>query len=143
MFHIAQVNIAQLQAKQGSPVVQGFFDNIDQINKLAERSKGFIWRFEDDYYSDPLMVFNLSVWESIEDLAQFVYRTAHVEIMRRKSDWMTPLSQAHTTLWWVEKGTLPSGDEAIARLETLRQHGPTEQAFSFAERYPQPNKTNS
>ena len=38
-------------------------------------------------------------------------------------------------LWWVPAGHRPTIDEAIARLEHLRRHGPTPEAFTFRTRF--------
>ena len=32
-------------------------------------------------FDDPMLIVNLSVWESIEDLRNFVYRSDHVEFI--------------------------------------------------------------
>ncbi len=134
---LAQVNIAHLVAPQDDPAVQGFFDLVPEINALAESSAGYIWRFEGDY-PDPTVAFNLSVWESIEALQAFVYRSAHVEVFRRRSEWFNASSEAHLAMWWIEAGHIPSRAEAIGRLKYLQTHGPSEQAFDFTHRYSPP-----
>ena len=35
-------------------------------------------------------------------------------------------------LWWVEEGHIPSVEEAVEKLEHLRVHGPSLDAFTFA-----------
>jgi heme-degrading monooxygenase HmoA len=35
-------------------------------------------------YDDDRILFNLSVWETPEQFRAFVYRSAHVEVMRRR-----------------------------------------------------------
>ena len=139
MYHIAQVNIARLKAPAGDSQVAGFFDNVSRINELAETSKGFVWRYVDDYGSDPLLAFNLSVWESIEDLGAFVYRSGHVEIMRRKQEWMQPMVSAHAALWWIKSGQLPTPATAMEKLELISNLGPTPQAFTFSKRFDSPD----
>ena len=137
-YQLAQVNIAQLQVPEGNPQVQEFFDNLDRINRLAETADGFVWRFEGDYPADPMLVFNISVWESIEQLTEFVYRTAHVEFFRQRRNWFTPLETSHLALWWIRAGQQPGHQEALLRLRLLDQHGPGQQAFTFAERFAAP-----
>jgi hypothetical protein len=39
-------------------------------------------------------------------------------------------------LWWVPVGHLPTTAEAKEKLEHLRVHGPTPQAFTFKQRFP-------
>ena len=69
------------------------------------------------------MIVNMSVWESIEDLAAFVYRSGHVDVMRRRREWFEPM-KPYMVLWWVPAGQLPTVEEAKERLAHLRDHGP-------------------
>jgi len=133
-FHLAQINIAQLIAPQGDPVVADFFANVPRINELAESSPGFVWRFDDDY-PDPMIAFNMSLWESIEALSQFVYRSAHIEIFRRKTEWFQTISTANMAMWWIPQGQIPTPEEGLNKLELLNQLGPTMNAFTFAHRF--------
>jgi hypothetical protein len=49
MFHIAQINIAQMRGVNiEDPVMKEFKDNLDAVNQAAESSKGFVWRLKDD-----------------------------------------------------------------------------------------------
>lgn len=143
-FHLAQVNIARALAPLDSPQMAGFVARIAEINTLAETSPGYVWRFQDDTgnalyarpYDDPNMLFNLSVWQTPDHLKAYVYRSAHVEVMRQKQQWFEHSDEAIMALWWVPAGTLPTVDEAKARLEHLRQHGPSAHAFGFREIFP-------
>ncbi|MBV8161692.1 MAG: DUF3291 domain-containing protein [Acidimicrobiia bacterium] len=38
-------------------------------------------------------------------------------------------------LWWVPEGTIPTVEDAIARLEHLRRYGPSPVAFTFRHRF--------
>ena len=76
----------------------------------------------------------MSVWESIEALAGFVYHSGHIEVLRRRCEWFERI-KPHTALWWVPAGHIPSLQEAQARLAHLRDHGPTPLAFTFTARY--------
>jgi hypothetical protein len=145
-WHLAQVNIAHAVAPLDSPQLAGFVARIAEINELAERSPGFVWRFIEDKnhaayarpYEDELILFNLSVWLTFEDLKNYVYRQGHAEMMRQRSQWFRHPDQAMLALWWTPAGRLPTVDEAKARLEHLRAHGPTAQAFTFREFFPSP-----
>lgn len=137
-YHLAQVNVAHLIAPQGDPRVQDFFDQVPSVNALAESSPGFVWRFEGDY-PDPMIAFNLSVWESIEDLRAFVYRTAHVDVLRRKDEWFTEMQTPHMALWWQPAGDYPSASQALTRLENLTRHGDSQKAFRFSSPFPKPS----
>lgn len=138
-FQIAQVNIARLLVPEGDPRVAGFFDNLDAINQLAENSPGFVWRFVGDYDPDPMLVFNMSIWLSIEHLSQFAYRSDHIKIMRQKASWFEPLNTPSLALWWVEAGSSePSFEDAFARLRSLDENGPTPYAFTFKNSFAAP-----
>ena len=77
----------------------------------------------------------MSVWESIEALWDFVYSGGHLEVMRRRREWMTRLAAVYMCLWWVAAGHIPTIEEARERLEHLERHGPTPHAFTFKQRY--------
>lgn len=78
---------------------------------------------------------NLTVWESVEALADFVYRTGHVELLRRRREWFEGPTQPIMCLWWIPEGTVPTVEDAIERLEHLRAHGATPTAFTFRTRF--------
>lgn len=44
-------------------------------------------------YDDDRILFNLSVWESIEHLREYVYRSAHVEVLRKRQEWFAGVSE--------------------------------------------------
>jgi hypothetical protein len=79
---------------------------------------------------------NLSVWESLGYLQEYVYRSAHVEVLRDRNEWFTKFERAYLALWWVPAGHRPSVDEAKKRLAYLDQHGPTPFAFTFKVAFP-------
>lgn len=136
-YNLAQINIAQLIAPEGDPRVQEFFANVPSVNQLAESSEGFIWRFEDDH-PDPMVAFNMSVWRSIESLAAFAYRSGHIEFLRKRDQWFTPMDENYMALWWVPAGHLPSSEEGLKRLQQLNEVGPSSAAFTFKQRFNPP-----
>jgi hypothetical protein len=85
------------------------------------------------------MLVNMSVWESVESLTQYVYRSAHVEVMRRRREWFERMDQAFLVLWWVQRGHVPTVAEAVERLQKLREDGPTPEAFTFKSAFPAPD----
>lgn len=137
-YQLAQVNIARLIVAEGDPQVSDFFDNLDRINQLAESSPGYIWRLEGDYEPDPMLLFNMSIWESIDQLAAFAYRTEHVQFMRRRAEWFVPMQTNSLALWWLLEGERPDHQEALRRLAHLDEHGPSAEAFTFSEKFPAP-----
>jgi hypothetical protein len=143
-WHLAQVNIARMVAPLDSPVMAGFVAKIDEFNALADRSPGFVWRFQGASgnatylrpYADERIIFNLSVWQSPDVLKAYVYRTGHADLVRQRQQWFEHGDQAILALWWIPAGHIPSVDEAKDRLEHLRTHGPTARAFSFRQIFP-------
>jgi hypothetical protein len=137
--HLAQLNIARLLAPLDDPRIADFVENLERINGLGDASPGFVWRLQTEEgdatavraYEDELVIINLTVWESIDALADFVYRTTHREFLRRRREWFEQMVEAHLVLWWVPAGHRPSVTEAVARLDRLRRDGPSPQAFTF------------
>jgi hypothetical protein len=145
-YQLAQLNIAALKAPLDSPELKDFVDNLDRINALADGSPGFVWRLKGDGNDAtslrPLgeeIIVNMSVWRDIAALRDFVYRSGHVEIMRRRREWFTRMADAYMVLWWVPAGHEPTVAEAAERLTQLREQGPTAQAFTFGEAFSAPD----
>ena len=149
-YELAQLNIADMKAPLESPVMADFVANLDRINALAEASPGYVWRLKGDEGDAtafrPLgedTLINISVWDSVAALNAFVYKSGHVEIMRRRREWFGRMAEAFMVLWWVPRGHRPSVEEALSKLAHLREHGPTRFAFTFREAYPQPDQAAS
>jgi hypothetical protein len=144
--HIAQLNIARAKAPLDHPLLADFVAQLDDVNALAEARPGFVWRLKSDSgnatdiraYDDPLMIVNMSVWESIEALFDFAYRTSHTKVMNRRKEWFESLPGPHMVLWWIPAGTIPTVEEAKWRLDHLAAHGPTAAAFVFKSRFTAP-----
>lgn len=150
-WHIAQLNVARAVAPLDSPELADFMAALDGINALGEASAGFVWRLKSDggnatdikASDDPNFIVNLTVWQSVEALFEFTYRSAHTKIMVRRREWFEKPLEAHMVLWWVPAGHLPTLEEALARLAQLRTNGPTPQAFTFKHRYPPPGQAGA
>jgi hypothetical protein len=141
--HLAQLNIGRLVAPIDAPEIADFANALNDINALAESSPGFIWRLKDDvtnnatsftFTDDPLLIPNLSVWASIDELFDFVFHTAHTPFLRRRREWFERMEVA-VVLWWVPAGHLPTLPEALEHLADLRANGPSERAFTFRDRF--------
>jgi Domain of unknown function (DUF3291) len=149
-MHLAQLNIGRLKAPLDDPMIDDFRTNLARINSLAESSPGFVWRLQDEGgdatgikpFGHELEIINLTVWESIEALADFAYRSGHVELLRRRREFFEAPGQPILCLWWVPNGTVPTVEEAIARLDHLRGHGPSPRAFTFRHRF-EPGSENA
>ena len=147
-FHLAQVNIARSVAPLDEAVMAGFVARLDEINALADGSPGFVWRFQTEAgnatavrpYADERILVNMSVWETLEALRQYVYRSAHAQLIARRQDWFHKFEQPFLALWWVPAGHVPSVLEGRARLEHLQAHGDSPEAFSFKRSFPAPER---
>ena len=150
-YELAQLNIGVFRGPIDSPVMAEFVANLDRINALADGASGFVWRLQTESgnatairpFENENMAVNMSVWRDVESLSAFVYRSAHIDIMRRRREWFERMSEAFLVLWWVRKGHRPTMDEAIARLERLRASGPTAEAFTFRQTFPPPDAPQS
>ncbi len=142
-MELAQLNVGRLVAPVDSPEVAEFMAALDEINEVAERAPGFLWRFQTEDgnataerpFPDDQMLVNFSTWTSTEALADYVFRSRHVDFLRRRREWFVRLDEVITVLWWVPAGHRPTTTEAIERLEQLRTHGPTAHAFTFRTRF--------
>ena len=138
-WHLAQVNIATAKYSYDDPRFAGFVDNLDRINALADDAPGFVWRYvaEDetvagtDVFKDESMLFNMSVWESRDALMDYVYKSDHVHILRKRAEWFAQQQGPILVLWWQPADEFPIVNEAKRRLELLAQHGPAQEAFTF------------
>lgn len=144
-YQLAQLNIATLLAPLDSPQLHDFAANLERINALGEASPGFVWRLQDEAgdatafrpFGDDVIV-NMSVWENIDTLADFAYRSEHVDFFRRRREWFARMDTPAQVLWWVPHGHRPTLAEAADRLAQLAQHGPSPGAFTFARRFDAP-----
>lgn len=148
MYQLAQINVARMIGVNiNDPIMKEFVDNLDQVNQLAEDSDGFVWRLKDDSnnaasfnpYNDEQVIINISVWDNVETLQHYVYKTFHSDFVKRRKEWFKKYGQAHYALWWIKEGEFPTIEEAVKKLDYLQQHGATEQVFSFAKPFPKPN----
>jgi hypothetical protein len=148
-YNLAQCNAAKMRAPLTDPSMKAFADLLAPINQLADESPGFVWRLEDyegnataiRAYDDELILFNMSVWKSVEDLKNYTYKTAHAHVYRDRSQWFEKNSRPSYALWWIIEGHIPTIDEAKARLEHLINNGPSDYAFDFKHIYPPSAKT--
>ena len=145
-YHLAQINIARMLAPIDDPIMAEFVAQLAPINALADESPGFVWRLQSEsgdatsikVYDDNMIIINITVWESVESLREFAYRSAHVGLMRDRKRWFEIFDGPYYALWWVPAGHLPSTEEGKERLGHLRQDGDTAYAFSFKNIFPKP-----
>jgi len=140
-YQVAHFNLALARAPYESPIMHDFVANLDRIYELAERSPGFVWRlmaYEDPAVFGERYIVNISVWEDVKSLQNFVFKSAHIEIMRRRKEWFQTIKEAYTVLWWVPAGHHPDFAESKSKLELLRADGPSQDAFTFNTPFPNP-----
>jgi hypothetical protein len=145
-WHLVQINIGRTVAPLDDPAMAEFMAALDSVNSLADASPGFVWRLQDESghatyiraFDDPQMIINMSVWESIDALRDFTYRSGHVAVLTRRKEWFGKLDRPHLALWWLEAGTRPTSGEGLARLDHLHRNGPSEFAFTFTNPYAAP-----
>jgi uncharacterized protein DUF3291 len=149
-YHLAQANIGRIRAPLDDPIMEGFRSQLDPINALADRSPGFVWRLQTEDgnamairpFPDDRMAINMSVWESLEALQQFVYQSAHVGPLRDRKQWFEPIEGPILVMWWVRAGHVPTVAEALERLQHLKAYGPSPEAFTFRAPFPAPDGTS-
>ena len=140
---IAQLNVGRTVAPIDDPRMADFVAWLDGINALAESSPGFVWRLQGDngnatelkVTDDPRFIINLTMWESVDDLFAFTYRSTHTSVFARRYEWFERWDGPNVVLWWQATGTVPTADEALGRLRHLAEHGPSEAGFTFKQRF--------
>ena len=145
-YHIAQINIARMLAPIDDPIMAEFVAQLPPINALADQSPGFVWRLQSEngdatsikVYDDDFVIVNLTVWESVEALREYVYKSAHRGVLRDRKRWFQKFDGPYYALWWIPAGHIPSAEEGKQRLEHLREHGDSAYAFSFKNIFSKP-----
>lgn len=141
-MQLAELNVGRLLAPTSYPRVAEFMAALDRVNGLGKRMPGFVWMMEGSgapgtgntenaVGSDPQMVANLTVWESVETLEAFVWNTVHRQFYERRAEWFEVLGRMHFVMWWVPAGHRPTLDEALARLAHLQAEGDSDHAFGW------------
>ena len=145
-YHLAQINVARMLAPIDDPIMQDFVAQLLPINALGDQSPGFVWRLQSEIgdatsikvYDNEFIIINLTVWENVDVLRQFVYKSAHSGVLRDRKRWFEKFDGPYYALWWIPAGHLPDPQEGKERLEHLREHGDTAYAFSFKDEFPEP-----
>ena len=140
---IAQVNIAKMKAPMDSPIMVDFVNNLDHINDIAEKSPGFVWRLKVDtnnatsikIFDDEFLLVNMSVWDNMDHLFEYVYNSMHGEILKRKKEWFHKMGEMHMAIWYIKNHKYPLESEARERLKYIRKYGETPYSFTFKNKY--------
>ena len=145
-FHLAQINIALMKAPLHDPIMAKFADALSEVNAIADQSFGFIWRLQTASgnatdiraYPDPKMLVNVSVWQDVESLKAYVYRSLHGEFFARRRQWFEKYQGEHFAMWWIAANHQPTVEEGKTKLEHLAVHGDSPEAFTFDKPYSPP-----
>ena len=138
--HLAQLNVGRAADEIESEQMSEFIGALDKINRLAERTPGFVWRLTDGegggaigvkVSDDPRFIINLSVWDSSETFEHFVWNTIHKQFHQRRANWFEAPKDPYFVMWWIPKDHVPTPTEAMERLCDLRAHGSNERAFGW------------
>jgi uncharacterized protein DUF3291 len=94
-YHLAQINVSRLLAPLDDPQIAEFVAQLERVNALADKAPGFVWRLQSDsgkatdiaYNDDPFVIVNMSVWESVEMLREFAYKSNHMKVVRDRANW--------------------------------------------------------
>ena len=138
--HLAQFNIARIKYPLDDPRMADFVGNVARVNALADGIEGFVWRLADasgnamgmQVYGDPRVLPNLTVWENVEALERFVWKTVHSRFYGRRAEWFEHI-ETPLVLWHIPAGHKPAMAEGVERLEYLKAHGPSEYAFGWSD----------
>lgn len=136
---LAQLNISPLKEPIDSLLLADFVAQLDKINALAEAAAGFVWRLQGEegnataykVFDNEMIIINMSVWESVESLRNYVYKTAHADVMKQGKKWFDKLDRPQVVLWWIPAGHIPTPQEAKEKLNHVTKHGETQEAFTF------------
>ena len=145
--HLAQINIARLVAPLDDPRIAEFVAQLEPINAIADEAPGFVWRLKSDsgnatdiaYNDDPFVIVNMSVWESLDALRTYAYKSDHAKVFRDRAKWFEKMEKPSYCLWWTPIGHVPSVVEGRERLEHYQVHGATPYSFWFSQHYPKPH----
>lgn len=141
--HLAELNIGRLLAPTDDPRVADFMNALDRVNGMGKRMPGFVWMMKGSggpgtgntaakLDGDPQFVSNLTVWENVETLENFVWNTVHRAFYERRQEWFEVLGKMHFVMWWVPVGHMPTLDEALAKLAQKQENGDSDQAFGWS-----------
>lgn len=145
-MHLVQANIARLRYPLSDPRMAGISERVDEMNRLADESPGFVWRLQEDgsldnglsllseymsSFEESLLFFNMSVWTGEEQLRAYVFRSAHKEMMRGRELWTERLEYPTLVLWTIEPGETPTVKDSVRRFRALRERGSSMDAFGL------------
>ena len=164
------MNYARLRAPLDHPSMTEFRLALDPINAIAKSTPGFVWSLDDScnaaerdavplLRNDALLMPQLSLWKDVPSVQHFAYKSGHAMYLKRKREWFTAVEPPFAVCWWFSvdlsshfgdssnghPAVVPTLAEAFEKCQRLKEHGPTDVAFTFqtARVYPMPPAQNS
>ncbi len=136
---IAQMNWGRMRFPLSDPRMVEFAEALEDVYRLAEVHSGFIWRISDCDSEEQLGALGLddkvsatvSVWESVEALADYTFETRHGTFLKRANEWFEKVDGPQLVLWDIEHTERPTFGDAFERLENLKKHGDTSRAYGW------------
>lgn len=141
---VAHINWGRLRHPFDDPRVAEFADNVPKVNRIAERSPGFVWRMEDEEAQvaihDPegrllgaeRVIFTCSMWDDVAAFAHFVRNTLHGRFLSRRTEWFEPMEGPSHVIWPVDANHRPDLEEAIEKIEEFRANGPSASVYDLS-----------
>jgi hypothetical protein len=137
-YYLIHANIAVAREPLDHPIMNDFVQMADEIDEIAHNSPGFISQptpSESGSIFTGKHLLNLSIWDSVEHLKDFIFSNQHKLALARRGEWFIQVERYNYVLYWVKRGHLPTKNEVMERLNHLRQKGPSSFAFTFEEMF--------
>lgn len=134
--------------------LQYFIGKLNPIMTLADETEGLLWhdhaaRLADGRYIglDELFalttdgennptIMTMAGWADAHALHRFARRTPdHSDGIKSLRHWVDRSEGPTLVLWWERSGERPSFEKAWSKLKSLRESGPTPEAFSLQARF--------
>lgn len=130
-------------------ILPRIFSDADQFEGLQWHAHGIrqpngVWLNLDKVFPYPEdqgtpEVCTMAGWKDVETLRDFTYNgKTHPPSMRRLSQHIDRSSGAGFVLWWAPRGQRFTLEEGWERLQKLRQHGPSPEAFTLDQMMAKP-----
>jgi hypothetical protein len=140
-YQLAQANYGQWKQDITRELVQAFYDRVGPIIQSAVESGGWVWSNAGGFYQDPRsvaafdhnsqIIFNMTVWETFEDLKRFVFNQVHGAMMQDRDQWIDRLPTQVSMMWWVKADERPTIAQAREKIALINSIGPSALAFDF------------
>ncbi len=96
-YNLAQINIARMLAPIEGPVMVDFVNNLDRINALAEKRKGFKWRLKGEENNATTIWYRGMFRRTMPQLLKRQMKDLHTLIGMEPLPMLSPLKDDFTT----------------------------------------------